>query len=734
MWRPSSRPTGSRRRLAEPQGLDTGLACLLALARFLGVAADSEELRHRFGRSGEPLSQTALVRAARHLGLRCRPVRRRWPRLAAAPLPAMALCEGSRWVIVARADREQALVQEPGAPAVAVWPRERFEAAWTGTLLLCARHRAPGGADDRPFGFRWFLPFVVKYRRQLAQVLAASMLLQVLGLMTPLFTQVVIDKVLVHRGLATLDVLAAGMLGLLAFEALLGGLRAYLFSHTAARIDVELGARLVRHLLALPLAYFEARRVGDSVARVRELESLRHFLTGSPITALVDALFTGIFVAVLFLYSVPLALVALGALPGYALLSLAVTPLLRQRLDEKFRRGADSQAFLVECVRGVETVKAMAVEPQMERRWEEHLAGYARAGFRAAQTGQVAGQVASLLSKLTALVILWWGARLVMEGALTVGELIAFNMLAGRVSGPVLRLVQLWQEFQQAAISVARLGDVLDTPSEVPRASSRSRPPAVAGRIAFEEVSFRYRAGGPDVLRGVSLSAAPGEVIGIVGPSGSGKSTLAKLLQRLYVPVSGRVLLDGMDLAQLDPVWLRRRVAVVPQETVLFNGSVRDNIALGDPGLPMEPVMAAARLAGAHDFIVDLPEGYDTAVGDHGCALSGGQRQRIAIARALCADPSVLIFDEATSALDHEAERVIRGHLPQICRGRTVLIIAHRLTMVERVDRVLVIDGGRVAEEGAPSALGGAGGFFARLCADQGAGRRVGAAPPAHVP
>ena len=728
MSRPSSRPTGSRGRVAEAERLDTGLAGLLALARYLGVAADSEALRHRFGRSGTPLSRTELVRAARHLGLRARVVRRRWARLAAAPLPAMALRSDGGWLIVARADRERALVQEPGAPAVAVWARERFEAAWTGTLLLCARRGAAGARGDRRFGLRWFLPFVVKYRRQLAQVLAASVLLQVLGLVTPLFTQVVIDKVLVHRGLQTLDVLAAGMLGLLGFEALLGGLRAYLFSHTAARIDVELGARLVRHLLALPLPYFEARRVGDSVARVRELEELRHFLTGSPITAAVDTLFTGIFVAVLFLYSVPLAALALGALPGYVLLSLAVTPLLRERLDEKFRRGADSQAFLVECVRGVETVKAMAVEPQMERRWEEHLAGYARAGFRAAQAGQVAGELASLLSRVTALAILWWGARLVMEGALTVGELIAFNMLAGRVSGPVLRLVQCWQEFQQAAISVARLGDVLDTPRETPRLAGWSRPPGVEGRLVFEEVSFRYRAGGPDVLRGVSFSIHPGEVVGIAGPSGSGKSTLAKLLQRLYVPASGRVLLDGMDLAQLDPVWLRRRVAVVPQDTVLFGGSVRENIALGDPGLPMERVVAAARLASAHDFIAALPEGYDTAVGDHGCALSGGQRQRIAIARALCADPAVLIFDEATSALDHEAERAIRRRLPEISRGRTVLVIAHRLTMVEGVDRVLVIEGGRVAEEGTPAALGGTGGFFARLCEDQGRGRPVGAA------
>ncbi|MBI2529284.1 MAG: type I secretion system permease/ATPase [Candidatus Rokubacteria bacterium] len=727
MSRPSSRPTGSRGRVAERERLDTGLAGLLALARYLGVAADGEALRHRFGRSAAPLSPPELVRAARHLGLRARTVRRRWARLAAAPLPAMALRADGGWLVVARADRERALVQEPGAPAVAVWSRERFEAAWTGTVLLCAR-RGAARSGDRRFGLRWFLPFVVKYRRQLAQVLAASVLLQVLGLVTPLFTQVVIDKVLVHRGLQTLDVLAAGMLGLLVFEALLGGLRAYLFSHTAARIDVELGARLVRHLLALPLSYFEARRVGDSVARVRELEGIRHFLTGSPITAAVDALFTGIFVAVLFLYSVPLAALALGALPGYVLLSLAVTPLLRDRLDEKFRRGADSQAFLVECVRGVETVKAMAVEPQMERRWEEHLAGYARAGFRAAQAGQVAGELASLLSRVTALAILWWGARLVMEGALTVGELIAFNMLAARVSGPVLRLVQCWQEFQQAAVSVARLGDVLDTPRETPRLAGFGRPPGVAGRLVFEEVSFRYRAGGPDVLRGVSFSIHPGEVVGIVGPSGSGKSTLAKLLQRLHAPASGRVLLDGMDLGQLDPVWLRRRVAVVPQETVLFGGSVRENIALGDPGLPLERVVAAARLAGAHDFIAALPEGYDTAVGDHGCALSGGQRQRIAIARALCADPAVLIFDEATSALDHEAERAIRRRLPDICRGRTVLVIAHRLTMMERVDRVLVIEGGRVAEEGTPAALGGAGGFFARLCEDQGRGRPVGAA------
>ncbi len=455
------------------------------------------------------------------------------------------------------------------------------------------------------------------------------------------------------------------------------------------------------------------------MARVRELESIRNFVTGSALTLVLDLFFTLVFFAVMYLYSPVLTWVVLAAIPCYGLLGFLITPPLRARLNEKFNRGADSQAFLVEAVNGIQTLKASAVEPQAQRRWEEKLAEYVRASFKATNLSNIATQVAGFINKLTVLGILWLGARLVIEGELSVGQLVAFNMLASRISGPILRLVQLWQEFQQAGISVARLGDILNTQPEPAHTRGRASLPRLQGRVVFEGVSFRYRPDGSEVLRQVSLSAQPGEVIGIAGRSGSGKSTLTKLIQRLYVPEHGRVLVDGVDLAMVDIAWLRRNVGVVLQENYLFNRSVRQNIALADPAMPLERVVRAAELAGAHEFILELPEGYDSLVGEHGANLSGGQRQRIAIARALVTNPRILLLDEATSALDYESEAIIQKNMRQICQGRTVFIIAHRLSALRFVDRILVMDRGRIVEQGTERELLKAQGYYARLHAHQ---------------
>ncbi len=431
------------------------------------------------------------------------------------------------------------------------------------------------------------------------------------------------------------------------------------------------------------------------MARVRELEQIRQFLTSNSVTVVLDVIFTVVFLTVMWFYSPMLTMVVMASLPCYALLSVVITPAIRARLHEKFNRGADNQAFLVETLSGMQTVKAMAVEPPLLRKWEEQLAGYVRASFRPTSLIMVAGQVATGIQKITTVAILWVGAYHVIGGELSIGQLIAFNMLSAQVTGPMLRLVNLWQEFQQVGISVQRLGDVLNTQPEPSYNPNRTTLPHVAGQVVFNAVTFRYRPDGPEVLRTVSFSVAPGHMIGLVGRSGSGKSTIAKLIQRLYVPERGRILVDGVDLAQVDPAWLRRQVGVVLQENFLFNRSVRDNIALTDPGLPMERVIQAAKLAGAHEFILELTDGYDTLIGERGCSLSGGQRQRIEIARALVADPLILIFDEATSSLDYESEAVIQQNMAQICKGRTVFIVAHRLSTMRQAIGSMSLSGAK---------------------------------------
>ncbi len=627
-------------------------------------------------------------------------------------MPAIGVGHDGGFFIIAGIRDGQALIQPAIGPPETL-PLADLADRWSGELILITT-RAEAGVVGA-FDVTWFIPALVKYRLLLGEVLAASLVIQLFALATPLIFQVVIDKVLVHKVLSTLDVLAIGLVAVMVFDSVLSALRAYVFAHTTNRVDVELGAKLYRHLLGLPLAYFESRRVGDSVARVRELDTVREFLTSSSITLTIDLLFTGIFLVVMWFYSPALLLIVLVAIALYALICFAITPALRRRIDERFRRGSETQAFIVESITGIQTLKAAAVEPQMQTRWERLLAAYVRSGFRAATLNIWGGQSIQLVNKLTTALILFVGAKLAIEGKMTVGELVAFNMLAGRVAEPVLRLAGLWQQFQEARVGVARLGDILNTPVETQFSPSRSALPRITGAIAFEDVTFRYRPGGREALRRISLRVEPGEVVGIVGPSGSGKSTLTKLVQRLYVPESGRVLVDGVDLALVDPAWLRRQIGVVLQENLLFNRTVRENIALADPALSMEAVIAAAGMAGAHEFILELPEGYDSLIEERGANLSGGQRQRLAIARALITDPRILILDEATSALDAESESLIQANMRDIARGRTVLIIAHRLSALRLATRIITVEAGAVVEAGTHETLVAAGGRYAQL-------------------
>jgi subfamily B ATP-binding cassette protein HlyB/CyaB len=685
--------------------LDTGLACLVMMARLHGVAADADQLAHESAVHGSYLGITELLMATKRLGLHAKVVKVKLDRLPNTPLPAMAMARHADgtldFFIVARIDTasedNQVLIQSPSVGRPETLTLNELQERWSGEMILFTS-RASLVNDLRKFDFTWFIPAVVKYRKLLLEVLLVSFVLQFFALITPLFFQVVMDKVLVHRGFSTLDVIAVGLFVVVLFDVSLNALRSYVFAHTTSRIDVELGARLFRHLIALPLSYFQARRIGDSVARVRELENIRSFLTSNAITVLLDLLFSVVFIAVMLTYSGWLTLIVLISLPCYVILTAIFTPLLRIRLHEKFNRGAENQAFLVETISGIDTVKAMAVEPQWTRKWDNQLAAYVSSSFKTAMVGTFANSGVTVISKLVTVATMYCGARLVIDNQLSVGQLIAFNMLAGQVAQPVMRLAQLWTEFQQTGISVQRLGDILNTRTEL--AANKNALPPLAGRITLDDVVFRYRPDGPEVLKSLSLDIHAGEVIGIVGRSGSGKSTLTKLIQRLYVPESGRVLVDGMDCALADSSSLRRQIGVVLQENVLFARSIRDNIALTDPGAPLESVILAAKLAGAHEFILELPEGYDTLVGEQGSTLSGGQRQRIAIARALISNPRILIFDEATSALDYESERIIQDNMKAICKGRTVIIIAHRLSAVRDTHRIIVMERGKIVETG----------------------------------
>jgi ATP-binding cassette, subfamily B, bacterial HlyB/CyaB len=490
---------------------DPGLATLVMLLRFQGVGVDPAQISHQFGAT--PIGVPEMLRCAKGFNLKARCLKTTWGRLASTPLPGIAVLRDGRFLLLGKTRDDKIIVQAPGGQRPAMMTRAELEAVWDGRLVLMTKRAALTDLSRR-FDITWFLGAIHKYRRLLSEVLVASFFLQLFALVSPLFFQVVIDKVLVHRSMSTLDVLVIGLVAIALFETILGILRTYLFSHTTNRIDVELGARLFRHLLALPIAYFQARRVGDSVARVRELENIRNFLTSSALTLVIDLLFTFVFLAVMYFYSPLLTWIVLASFPFYIAISAGATPLFRQRLDEKFERGAENQAFLVESVTGVETLKAMALEPQMQRRWEEQLAGYVAASFRVISLGNTASQTVQFISKLVTAGILYFGAKLVIDGDLTVGELVAFNLLAGRVSAPVLRLAQIWQDFHQARLSVERLGDILNSPAEPVYNPGRTALPAIRGDVTFEHVTFRYRLDGPEVLHDISLNVPAGQLVG----------------------------------------------------------------------------------------------------------------------------------------------------------------------------------------------------------------------------
>lgn len=700
---------------------DSGLPALCGIAAYFRIIADPAQIRRELALHDHGLvTPEDVVRAAMLIGLKARIVASpAKERLAALPSPTiLRMTSGAYEGYGGRLPSGDyrlvgPLTRTDRAVALDVLAQE------TAAVVLVSRKLGGAGVDPQAFSVKWFLPSIWRYRRPLAHVLVASLFLQIFALVTPLFFQVIIDKVLSHRSYDTLLVLTGGLVVVSLFDVALQYLRSYALSHTTNRIDVELGRRLFFHLFHLPMSYFETRSAGQTVARVRELETIRSFLTGQGLFSALDILFTIIFIIVMLAYSWKLTLVVLTSIPLYLLVAALLRPLLRDKIQEKFARGAESQQMLVEAVVGAQTIKSAAVEPAMQVQWEERLAAYVSSSFDAGLMGSAGQSAIQGISKLNTAAVMLFGAKAVIDGELSVGELVAFNMISGQVAQPILRLSQIWQDFQQVQISVDRLGDILNTPTEPLNLAHGSLPPA-KGAIELRNVTFRYKPGQPEVLKNVSLAIRPGEVVGIVGRSGSGKSTLAKLIQRFYIPEEGQTLVDGVDVAQVNPAWLRAQIGVVLQENLLFNRSIHDNIALANPSMPRAQAIAVSRLAGADGFISRLPNGYDTMIEERGANLSGGQRQRIAIARALAINPPILIFDEATSALDYESERLIQKNMFEIVKGRTVIIIAHRLQAVRHCTKIVGMQDGRIVEVGAHhELLARPDGLYARLWAMQ---------------
>jgi ATP-binding cassette, subfamily B, bacterial HlyB/CyaB len=691
---------------APPLPPQSGLAGLAMIAGRFRIPVDPAQLVHELALAERSANAEDLARAAKHVGLKARILRgQALTRLSCVPTPALVQLKTGEFAILAlHAPDGTFRIANPLKQSVESLTAEAFAEVWDGVVVQVTRRFAGAGVEPSVFGFKWFLPSIWRYRKPLGHVLFASLFVQLFALITPLFFQIVVDKVLLHRSVSTLIVIIFGLVVMGLFDVILQYLRTYALSHTTSRIDVELGARLFDHLLRLPISYFETRAAGQTVARMRELETIRNFLTGQGVSAAIDIPFTIIFFVVLSYYSLLLTAIVLASVPCYLVIAFLIRPLLKERINERFNRAALSQQFLVESIVGIQTIKAAAVEPVLREQWEERLAAYVKTSFDAVMLSTIGQNAIQYVSKVTTAAVLFFGAQAVMAGTLSVGGLVAFTMIMQQVTAPILRLSQLWQEFQQVQVSVERLGDILNHPAESKMLGQANLPPA-KGEIRFNQVSFRYRNDAAEVLQNIELLIPAGQVIGIVGPSGSGKSTLTKLVQRLYVPERGQISLDGIDIGQVDTAWLRRQIGVVLQENLLFNRTIHENIALANPGMPRPQVMAVAQLSGAHEFIAQLPLGYDTVIEERGANLSGGQRQRIAIARALATRPRILILDEATSALDYESEKIIQTNMRQMSQGRTVIVIAHRLAAIRGCDRIIVVKDGRIQEDGTHKSL-----------------------------
>ncbi|MEM8641817.1 MAG: peptidase domain-containing ABC transporter [Cyanobacteria bacterium P01_G01_bin.54] len=686
-------------------GIEAAIACFQMVSQYFHMPfrreVISRVLNDQMRRQGE-ISLYNCGAIAELMGLNAQLVNLPARSLPQIQTPVLVRWQESLAILYEVSDRQIVI----GVPELGVLRRNLtdFTDTWdkVGQVLLLQPSKH---TPQERFGLSWFWPVLAKHKRVLVEVFVASFFVQVFALANPLIVQVIIDKVIVQNSKDTLQILGFFLLGVAVFEFLLSTVRTYLFVDTTNRIDMSLGSEIIDHLLRLPLGYFDRRPVGELSSRINELENIRNFLTGTALNVVLDALFSVVYIAVMFIYSWKLALLSLITVPLFMGLTFFFSPIIRKQLRFKAERNAQTQSHLVEVMSGIQTVKAQNIELRSRWRWQEYYARYVAAGFKTVQTSTLANSASNFLSKVSGLLVLWGGAFLVLEGELSLGQLIAFRIIASYVTNPLLRIAQLWQNFQEVGLSLERLADIVDTPQEGEADVGNIPMPAIQGHVQYENVAFRFKPGSPLQLMQVNLDIPAGEFVGIVGRSGAGKSTLTKLLVRLYDWETGRILIDGYDVAKVELYSLRRQIGVVPQDPLLFDGTIQENIAMHNPEAASQEIIAAAKVAAAHDFIMELPSGYNTRVGERGASLSGGQRQRIAIARTVLQQPSLLILDEATSALDYPTEQQVCTNLSQAFGNRTVLFITHRLRTVQVADRIVMMEAGAVVEQGSHAEL-----------------------------
>ncbi|MBE9222179.1 peptidase domain-containing ABC transporter [Cyanobacterium stanieri LEGE 03274] len=685
---------------------DIGIACFRMLSKYFNIPYKGDILTRVIKQQVEnngALSLDVCGAIGELLGLTSQLVEVPAGAFARLEAPILVKLEDSLVVIYATGDKT-IVVADPTLGRVREMKTISFLERWgqKGKALLLKKNKETA---QQKFGLNWFIPSLIKFKWMLVEVFIASFFVQLFALANPLMIQVIIDKVIVQNSPDTLQVLGIFLVVLAVFEAILSTLRTYSFVDTTNRIDMALGSEIIDHLLRLPLRYFEKRPVGEISTRINELENIRSFLTGTALTVVLDAVFSVIYIVVMVIYSPTLTLVSMGIIPIFIVLTYIFSPLIRRQLREKAERNAETQSHLVEVMSGIQTVKAQNIELRSRWEWQERYARYVGTGFRTVITQTLAGSASNFLNQLSQLLVLWVGAYLVLQGELTLGQLIAFRIIAGYVTSPILRLAQLWQNFQQTALSLERLADIVDHPQEGEEDRDNIPMPSIEGNLKYENVCFRFKPNTPLQLNNVSIEFPAGTFVGIVGESGAGKSTLTKLVARLYEPESGRIMIDGYDVNRVELYSLRRQIGVVPQESLLFEGTIMDNIALTNPDATTEDIIEAAKIAVAHEFIMNLPNGYNTRVGERGASLSGGQRQRIAIARSVLQNPRMLILDEATSALDYNTEAQVCQNLISAFSDRTVLFITHRLGTIKNADTIVVMDKGTIVEVGSHEEL-----------------------------